>query len=236
MKKKGSVNSGGAFAGTQNRRRKVKNAFTPRRLEPTIAELKKPPPPVNQTGGDGAVEAFTSRKRNLIWQANFTTPNPPHDRVVTTAAAPPMMTVHSPSCRRRMGTGPELRQSGQEKEAKEKQKNYLYRKNEGLRRQHARSCAGRTPDPKADLLSLSHSFFLFGQQLLKKFIQSLSGEAHEISHADMDTSCLEQSFILRSDTSSDHSSTHHHQSALSRRLVSVSLISDGSHLPHAHTI
>ncbi|KAF3611448.1 hypothetical protein DY000_02044925 [Brassica cretica] len=114
-----------------------------------------PPPTGNQAGGDGAVETSTSRKRNLIWQANFTTPKPPHDRVVTPAAAPPMMTVHSPSCRRRMGTGPELRQGGQTKKAKEKQKDYFYRNNEGLRRRHARSRAGRTPDPKGDLLSLS---------------------------------------------------------------------------------
>ena len=67
------------------------------------------------------------------------------------------MSIHSPSFHRQMGTGPELRQGDQEEEAKEKHEDYLSRKNKGFRRRHARSRAGRTPDLKTDLLSLSNS-------------------------------------------------------------------------------
>ncbi|CAN7112341.1 unnamed protein product, partial [Brassica rapa subsp. narinosa] len=51
--------------GTTNRRRKVEETFTPRRTEPTTAELQKPPLPETRTGGDGAEGASISRKRNI---------------------------------------------------------------------------------------------------------------------------------------------------------------------------
>ncbi|KAL0665782.1 hypothetical protein Bca4012_028486 [Brassica carinata] len=38
--------------------------------------------------------------------------------------------------------------ASREEEAKENQDGYLSRKNKGFRRRHARSRAGRTPDPK----------------------------------------------------------------------------------------
>ncbi|KAG5414306.1 hypothetical protein IGI04_001873 [Brassica rapa subsp. trilocularis] len=50
----------------ESRRRKAKNTFTPRKLKPAKAELRKPPPPGNKAGGDGALEASTSRKQTLI--------------------------------------------------------------------------------------------------------------------------------------------------------------------------
>ncbi|KAF3611894.1 hypothetical protein DY000_02044216 [Brassica cretica] len=52
--------------GTKSRRRKAKEIFTPRSQKPAITELEKPPPPGNKAGGNGAVEASTSRNRNLI--------------------------------------------------------------------------------------------------------------------------------------------------------------------------
>ncbi|CAN7053177.1 unnamed protein product, partial [Brassica rapa subsp. trilocularis] len=48
--------------GTTNRRRKVEETFTPRRTEPTTAELQKPLLPETRTGGDGAEGASISRK------------------------------------------------------------------------------------------------------------------------------------------------------------------------------
>ncbi|KAH0869999.1 hypothetical protein HID58_077021, partial [Brassica napus] len=55
-----------ASIGTKSRRPKARKAFTPRSQKLAIAELEKPPPPANKAGGDGVVEASTSRNRNLI--------------------------------------------------------------------------------------------------------------------------------------------------------------------------
>ncbi|CAF2180078.1 unnamed protein product [Brassica napus] len=53
--------------GATNRRRKVEETFTPRRTEPTKAELQKPPLPETRAGGDGAEGASISRRRNIHW-------------------------------------------------------------------------------------------------------------------------------------------------------------------------
>ena len=54
--------------------------------------------------------------------------------------------------------GPGLRQDDLREETMEKPKGQLKRKDDGLRRQHARSRADHPPEPKADLLySLSLS-------------------------------------------------------------------------------
>ncbi|CAN6972169.1 unnamed protein product, partial [Brassica rapa subsp. trilocularis] len=64
------------------------------RLKPAKGEQKKPPPPGNKAGVDGALEASTSRETKTTRNCRPHHLHPPPARVVTPNAAPPLVSVH----------------------------------------------------------------------------------------------------------------------------------------------
>ena len=120
--------------------------FTSRRLEPATTELWKPPPP-----GD------KGRHRQSCGSLRLPEKKPSKRKVFTTPLRP--TTASSLHEQETMVTTveawPELEQGGHRVNRTENKGEWLREIYDRFRRRHGRSRAGRIPDPKTDLLSLS---------------------------------------------------------------------------------